>query len=121
MRRNLLNFAPRSESTQNVAIIDGIRYEGAAAIAAVRNYQQAAETFENPPQAPAKVDVMNLMLDWEGGDISEADEITLFQALIDQRLLGHLQGAYHRRAMTLWANGLLADLGGRRRPQPEGN
>jgi hypothetical protein len=117
MPRNLLATAPRTSNPDYTprAVIDGVTYEGNAALAAVRNYQLSAEVFENPP-----LDLTALEKQWAQGTLSAEEEVILFQALLDQKVLARRPWAYRRRAGELWLDGLLTDLGGRRR-QPEVN
>ena len=52
-------------------------------------------------------ELLNLMMDWEAGNITEEDEIHLFQHLVDTRLAWSLQGMYGRHAAALIHAGLI--------------
>lgn len=41
------------------------------------------------------------MIDWEAGSLSEEEEASLFQDLIDEGIVWQLQGCYGRRAAAL--------------------
>jgi hypothetical protein len=45
------------------------------------------------------------MMDYEDGELSEKDEIAMFQKLINSGTVWHLQGSYGRRAMNLLRDG----------------
>lgn len=52
-------------------------------------------------------DQLDKMIQWEQGDLSEADTITLFQSLVDSGLAWQLQGCYGRTAQSLIDAGLI--------------
>lgn len=49
---------------------------------------------------------MDRMVDWENGELDEADEIEMFQGLIDTGMAWTLQGMYGRHAARLIEAGL---------------
>lgn len=49
---------------------------------------------------------LDMMIDWEQGDLDEEDTIELFQILIDNGMAWNLQGMYGRAAESLIENGL---------------
>lgn len=51
-------------------------------------------------------DYAEKIFDYEDGELDEAQEIELFQYLIDNRLIEHLQGHYGRQARQLIDAGL---------------
>lgn len=46
------------------------------------------------------------IINYENGELSEADEVAMFQKLINSGDVWHLQGSYGRRAMDLLRAGL---------------
>lgn len=50
-------------------------------------------------------DLFSRMTAWEEGDLSPADTVELFQALIDNGMAWTLQGCYGRQAMALIRTG----------------
>jgi hypothetical protein len=63
-------------------------------------------TLETVKEA-RKLDTLDLMIAWEEGDISEDDEVKLFQILVDSGMAWTLQGMYGRRAEQLITEGLV--------------
>lgn len=51
---------------------------------------------------------LDQMIAWENGELDEADEADLFQALVESGQAWTLQGMYGRRAATLLADGRIA-------------
>ena len=51
------------------------------------------------------MDLVNKVVDWENGDMSEDDETQFFQELVDSGMAWTLQGMYGRRAMQLIEQG----------------
>ena len=51
------------------------------------------------------MELLPMMIDWETGEISEEDEIILFQELVNTGMAWNLQGAYGRNAEWLLKNG----------------
>lgn len=45
--------------------------------------------------------ILNELMEWENGSMTEEEEIKLFQKLIDSGMAWTLQGMYGRRAMFL--------------------
>lgn len=52
------------------------------------------------------MDQVDKIMAWEGGEMSEEDEIAFFQELIDSGLCWKLQGCYGRQATGLINAGL---------------
>ena len=46
-------------------------------------------------------DQLDMMMDWEQGDLTDDETIQLFQSLIDSGLCWKLQGMYGRQAEAL--------------------
>jgi len=51
--------------------------------------------------------VVDDMIDWENGDMSEENEIEFFQKLLDTGMAWTLQGMYGRRTVELLNEGYL--------------
>ena len=51
------------------------------------------------------MDLVNKVIDWENGDMSEDDETQFFQELVNTGMAWKLQGMYGRRAMQLIREG----------------
>lgn len=52
-------------------------------------------------------DEVGRMMDFEQGELNEADTVVLFQKLMNSGLVWQLQGAYGRFAMQLLQRGLI--------------
>jgi hypothetical protein len=52
-------------------------------------------------QSTQKFDVVDFIIDYESGDLSNDEVITGFQYLIDTGLIRNLQGSYQRMAQGL--------------------
>ncbi len=50
--------------------------------------------------------IINELMEWENGSMTEEEEIKLFQKLIDNGMAWTLQGMYGRQAMRLIEAGL---------------
>lgn len=50
--------------------------------------------------------LLDKMIAWEEGTLNEDDMVSLFQDLIDTRMVWRLQGCYGRQAMALIEAGL---------------
>lgn len=53
-------------------------------------------------------DQLDKMIQWESGELSEDETITLFQSLVDSDLAWRLQGCYGRTAQSLIDAGLIS-------------
>jgi hypothetical protein len=53
-------------------------------------------------------DLVGKIMEWEAGEMSEEDEISFFQELVNTGLARQLQGAYGRRASAMLDAGLIA-------------
>lgn len=53
------------------------------------------------------MDLIDSMIEWEQGSLSEPETIALFQQLVDSDLAWQLQGAYGRQATALINAGLI--------------
>ncbi len=56
---------------------------------------------------PMPFDSLDAMIRWESGELSEAEEIRLFQYLVDTGLAWTLQGCYGRQAAMMLEQGLI--------------
>lgn len=56
-------------------------------------------------------DLTSAIMDYEQGDLSESDTITLFQHLVDTGLAWQLQGVYGRTAAAMIKSGLIKGKG----------
>lgn len=56
---------------------------------------------------PSK-DIVDKLMDWEDGTLSEEDEADLFQELYDSGMLNHLQGMYGRHFRDLERAGIVS-------------
>lgn len=52
-------------------------------------------------------DLLDQMIEWEEGQLSEAETVALFQELVNSGLAWELQGAYGRQAADLIKAGLV--------------
>ena len=60
-----------------------------------------------PAAQPAHMTMLDAMMAWEDGNISEGECIHLFQTLVDNGQAWTLQGCYGRQAMALIRAGLV--------------
>lgn len=67
------------------------------------NEQTAAER----ERAQQRVNLLDWMIAWEGGALSEEGEIALFQALVNNGMAWTLQGTYGRQAAAMLDAGLI--------------
>ena len=51
---------------------------------------------------------LGLMIEWENGEITEEDEVRLFQSLLNSGLAWQLQGCYGRHTHALLQAGLIS-------------
>jgi len=56
-------------------------------------------------------DITGLIIEYEGGTLSEESTLTLFQALVDNGMAWTLQGHYGRTAQALINAGLIQPRG----------
>lgn len=52
-------------------------------------------------------DLVDYMIQWENGELDEADTIKLFQFLVDTGMVWTLQGMYGRKAIQLIRQNLI--------------
>lgn len=52
-------------------------------------------------------EITNLIIQYENGTITQGDEISLFQYLVDSKAISNLQGHYFRHAIYLMQLGLV--------------
>ena len=58
-----------------------------------------------------QVDILDLIMGYEDGDLDEEETIVLFQRLVNSGMAWTLQGAYGRTANMLIEAGLITDMG----------
>lgn len=56
------------------------------------------------------MNLIDMMLDYESGDLNVDDSLIFFQELIDTGLAWRLQGSYGRTAMSLIEDGLCSPV-----------
>lgn len=65
-------------------------------------------------QQPGRFDSLSFIMDYEAGELDEADVIDGFQELVNSGLVWQLQGHYGRTAAALIEAGLIEDPRARR-------
>jgi len=65
------------------------------------------------------MDIVNSIMDYESGDMSQKEEILFFQQLIDTGLAWTLQGSYGRTAIRLIEAGLCTEKGNNNASTPD--
>jgi hypothetical protein len=93
---------PGFERARHTAMMHNERKHGGMSVAYLRRTTMAT----------AKRDLLNDIMDYEGGTQSEEDTVAMFQSLVDSGLVWKLQGHYGRTAMRMFEAGLVT--------QPEG-
>ena len=53
------------------------------------------------------LDIIESIMAFEEGELSEEETINMFQALVDSGMIYQLQGSYHRMANVLMETGLI--------------
>jgi hypothetical protein len=75
----------------------------------IRAMQQAAyDAYDHDhPQNRAGYDYVTRIIQYEAGELDESETIELFQYLVNDGLIGALQGSYQRVAVALIQAGLV--------------